>query len=88
MSEQELLVACLERLNRVATAYMPIGSMASNYWGLPRTTDGLDFVVRFGREDVPSIAAAFQTDYFLREDSVLAALGRRFSSTRSILVRR
>jgi hypothetical protein len=89
MTEQELLVDCLARLNGVGLPYMLTGSMASNYWGIPRTTHDLDFVVRFQSADVPSIMAAFQTHYFLQEPSVRAALEPPFQfnaiDTRSAL---
>ena len=44
-TERELLVDCLERLNHLGVPYMLVGSMASNYWGIPRTTHDLDFVL-------------------------------------------
>jgi hypothetical protein len=37
-SQRELLVDCLARLNRVGVPYVLTGSMATNYWGIPRTT--------------------------------------------------
>jgi len=43
-TEQKLLTDCLVRLERAGVAYMLAGSMASNYWGVPRTTHDLDFV--------------------------------------------
>ena len=46
MTEKELLVDCLHRLNLIDAAYMLTGSMVSNYWGIPRTTHDLDFVVQ------------------------------------------
>lgn len=46
MTEQELLVDCLRRLNRTEISYYLAGSMASNYWGIPRTTHDLDFVIQ------------------------------------------
>ena len=89
MTEQELLVDCLARLNRIGVAYMLTGSMASNYWGVPRSTHDLDFVVRLRRDDVASIIAAFQPDYFLQEESVRAAFEPPFQfnaiDTRSAL---
>src|SRR5262245_34133478 len=48
MNERELLVDCLRRLNRSGVTYYLTGSMASNYWGIPRTTHDLDFVIRHG----------------------------------------
>jgi hypothetical protein len=38
MNERELLIDCLRRLNRAGVTYYLTGSMASNYWGIPRTT--------------------------------------------------
>lgn len=38
MNELELLADCLRRLNRAAVTYYLTGPMASNYWGIPRTT--------------------------------------------------
>ena len=46
MNEREPLVDCLRRLNRAEVTYYLTGSMASNYWGIPRTTHNLDFVIQ------------------------------------------
>ena len=46
MTEQELLCDCLNRLNQAQIPYMLFGSMASNYWGVPRSTHDIDFVVQ------------------------------------------
>lgn len=56
-TERELLVDCLERLNRLSVPYMLVGSMASNYWGIPRTTHDLDFVLVLQPAGVESLAA-------------------------------
>ena len=55
MNERELLVDCLRRLNRTSVTYYLTGSMASNYWGIPRTTHDLDFAI-FG----PNATAGFK----------------------------
>ena len=73
MTEHELLVDCLQRLNRLAVNYFLTGSMASNYWGIPRTTHDLDFVVQFPPSEVPRLVAAFEGDYFIQESSVRGA---------------
>lgn len=74
MTEQELLVDCLNRLNGIGIPYMVTGSMASNYWGIPRTTHDLDFVVQLKRETISDVVAAFDGDYFIQESSVRGAL--------------
>jgi len=73
MTEQELLVDCLRRLNRAEITYYLTGSMASNFWGIPRTTHDLDFVIQLPPTAIGKIVSAFTPDYFIDESSVRAA---------------
>jgi hypothetical protein len=73
MIEQDLLVDCLGRLNGSGLAYLVTGSMASNYWGIPRTTHDLDFVIQLPPGSVSKLIAAFSGDFFLDEQAVRAA---------------
>jgi hypothetical protein len=45
VTERELTIDAVRRLNRAGIAYLLTGAMASNYLGIPRTTHDLDFVV-------------------------------------------
>jgi hypothetical protein len=74
MTEQELLLDSLKRLNGSGIEYFLTGSMASNYWGVPRSTHDLDFVVQLQAESVPRLVQAFAGNYFIQESSALAAL--------------
>ena len=73
MTEQELLVDCLQRLNQTAIAYFLTGSMASNYWGIPRTTHDIDFVIQLPPRSISALVGAFASDFYLDEVSVRAA---------------
>jgi len=73
MNERELLVDCLRRLNGTGVTYYLTGSMASNYWGIPRTTHDLDFVVQLPASAVVGIVQAFSRDYYIDEAAVRAA---------------
>jgi len=72
-NERDLLVDTLERLNRLRVPYMLVGSMASNVWGIPRSTHDLDFVLLIKPEDVADLAAAFADDFFLQVESIRRA---------------
>lgn len=74
MTEQELLQDCLRRLNQSSIDYMLVGSMASNYWGIPRSTHDIDFVIEFEDSDVNAIVSLFEDDFFIQEISVRSAL--------------
>jgi len=73
MNERELLVDCLRRLNRTGVTYYLTGSMASNYWGIPRTTHDLDFVIQLPMSVVPRIVQEFSGDFYIEEAAVRAA---------------
>lgn len=73
MNERELLVDCLRRLNRSGITYYLTGSMASNYWGIPRTTHDLDFVVQLSDPEVAPIIREFSGDFYIDEKAVRAA---------------
>ena len=73
MTERELLVDCLRRLNGAGLSYLLTGSMASNYWGIPRTTHDLDFVIQLPPSAVSKMVSAFSGDFFLDEMAVRAA---------------
>jgi hypothetical protein len=75
MTERELLIDCLGRLNRAGLPYMLTGSMASNYWGIPRTTHDLD-LIQLQLADVPAIVGAFEPGYVVQESMVRSALLR------------
>jgi hypothetical protein len=72
MNERELLVDCLRRLNRTGVTYYLTGSMASNYWGIPRTTHVLDFVVELPMAAVSRIVEEFSGEFYLEEAAVRA----------------
>jgi len=74
MTEQELLGDCVRRLNLCGVQYMLTGSMASNAWGIPRSTHHLDFVIQLPPSQIPALTPAFShPNYFLDEAAVRAA---------------
>lgn len=72
-SEREFLLDVLGRLNTAGLDYMLTGSMASNYWGIPRTTHDLDFVLMLKPENADRLVTAFQSGFFIQPESVQAA---------------
>ncbi|HHK41246.1 MAG TPA: hypothetical protein ENJ50_02410, partial [Planctomycetaceae bacterium] len=69
-SEREFLVDVLGRLNQSGVPYMLTGSMASNYWGTPRTTHDVDFVIFLKPEQVDQLVDVFEADFFIQRESV------------------
>jgi hypothetical protein len=65
VTERELLLDCLRRLNRAELNYLLTGSMASNFWGIPRSTHDLDFVIQLPPSFVPKMVEIFSGDFYL-----------------------
>src|SRR5687767_13902784 len=49
---RQLLADCLRRFNGASLDYFITGSMASNYWGIQRSTHDIDVLLQFGVKDV------------------------------------
>jgi hypothetical protein len=74
VTEQELLLDCLRRLNAGGISYMVTGSMASNAWGVPRTTHDLDLVIQLSPSQIEKFVKQFDApDFFVDETMVRAA---------------
>ena len=65
---------------------MLTGSMASNFWGIPRTTHDLDFVLSFEEDRVTAIVTAFEDDYALEAASVRGAFRKPHMFARRLRV--
>ncbi len=87
MNERELLVDCLRRLNRARAIYYLTGSMASNYWGIPRTTHDLDFVVQLSDAAGSTLIREFRGDFYIDKRQCVVCDSRPINSMLSTPVR-
>lgn len=78
MSVGELLARLTRALDDAKIPAMFCGSIASTYYGMPRTTQDVDLVIDLRPENIPGLLAAFPEDqYYVSEDAVRDALRRR-----------
>ena len=52
MNSEQALARVIERLEEDRVAYMVVGAMSSNLYGVPRATDDADVVVSFDDFDI------------------------------------
>lgn len=64
----------IERLESAGLTYAITGSIASNYWGIPRATHDLDVVVVLQPDQVPQVIAAFPDPYYLSDLAIQDAV--------------
>jgi hypothetical protein len=59
MSQSELLIYLAQRLEAAGVRYMVTGSIASSYYGQPRSTHDIDLVVELDPASIPALRTAF-----------------------------
>jgi len=58
MSTEQLIGEVIDALNRLSVPYMLTGSLASNFYGIPRATMDADFVADFSGHAVDALAGS------------------------------
>lgn len=71
MSEElEVLKVVTERLNRTNIPYMVSGSMAANYYTVPRMTRDIDIVIELKEKDIDKFVELFAGDFYLNREMI------------------
>lgn len=78
MSEElEVLKQVAQRLESVGVAYMITGSIAGNFYTVPRMTRDIDIVVELFEDDIGRLIPLFENDYYLDPETVREAVKRK-----------
>jgi hypothetical protein len=72
--ELDVLKIISERLESSQLPFMLTGSFALGYYGKPRMTRDLDFVVALMEHHVPGLVNAFSADFYIDEDDARTAV--------------
>lgn len=76
MNEIDIVRDFSQRFEQVGISYMLTGSMAMNYYAQPRMTRDIDVVIGIAAEDAHRVAALFQPDYYVTEESIRESIVR------------
>jgi len=75
--ELDVLKTVARRLDGLGIPYMVTGSMAVNYYAVPRMTRDIDIVVELAGEDAERLSEAFEGDFYVDREAVRRAIERR-----------
>ena len=75
--ELEVLKEVTRRLNRSGIPYMVTGSIAGNFYAVPRMTRDIDIVVELSEKDVDRFVDVFHGDFYLEPETVKEAVRKR-----------
>lgn len=75
MSEElEVLKLVTQRLAEAAIPYMVTGSIAVNFYAVPRMTRDIDIVVELSERDVDRIVRIFDEDFYTERETIQRAV--------------
>jgi hypothetical protein len=74
IEELEVLKIVTTRLSAQAIPYMMTGSMAANYYTVPRMTRDIDIVVELSERDVDRMVALFEDEFYIDYEAVQEAV--------------
>ena len=78
MSEElEILKIVTERLSQGHFEYMISGSMAANYYTIPRMTRDIDIVIELSNFNLTQFVGLFKKDFFIDEDLIREEVPRK-----------
>jgi hypothetical protein len=75
--ELEVLRIVTGRLDGEGIPYMVTGSMAVNYYGVPRMTRDIDVVVELAVDDLDRVWDLFRDDFYVEREAVRESIERR-----------
>ncbi len=78
MSEElDALQIVTHRLTLAQIPYMVTGSMAMNFYAMPRMTRDIDFVVELSKPDIDRMIKQFHQDFYIERDMIQQALQKQ-----------
>lgn len=77
MDQQELFQRTIKILEQIDVPYMVTGSFAVNFFGIPRTTHDIDFVIEIRASDAERFADAFPRDFYADADMIRQAIANQ-----------
>jgi|SRR5215831_4926693 len=74
LNEFDVLRDVADRLTDAGIQYMLTGSLAMNYYSLPRMTRDIDLVVEVQLHDIDVIVSGLEPDYYVERDAISQAI--------------
>ena len=78
MSEElEVLKIVTQRLGEAGIDYMISGSIAANYYTIPRMTRDIDIVMELKEENIDKFVSFFEDDFYINKETVTNEVSRQ-----------
>ncbi|MEK6682543.1 MAG: hypothetical protein AABY79_11335, partial [Nitrospirota bacterium] len=68
--EFDIIKEVVKRLDEAGIPYMITGSIAANFYSIPRMTRDIDIVIELKKSNVERVYNAFEKDFYIDKDMV------------------
>ena len=75
--ELEVLKIVTHRLNKAEIPYMVSGSIAANYYTIPRMTRDIDIVIELKEDNIDKFVALFEDDFYINREMIANEVSRK-----------
>lgn len=80
MSEElDVLILVVQRLDKEKIPYMLTGSIATNFYTVPRMTRDIDIIIQIDLKDTDKIFDNFKDDFYIDKEMIIDAIKRKAS---------
>jgi hypothetical protein len=79
MNLENILIEVIDKLEELKIDYMVVGSFASNFYGVPRTTLDADILIQTDLNKISQFINAVKDDFYADLDIAIDALKERSS---------
>ena len=72
--EVDILKTVCQKLEQANIPYMLTGSLAANFYAVPRMTRDIDIVIQIMKKDAQKMHQTFQEDFYVSENAIIEAV--------------
>jgi hypothetical protein len=73
MTQSDFIRDSIGRMERLKLSYCITGSIASNYYGIPRLTHDMDIIIVLLDKEIEPLADIFSKDYYIEKEDIKEA---------------
>jgi len=76
LNELDILKDITQKLDKVNISYMLTGSIAMNYYAVPRMTRDIDIIIEIYFKDIDPLIEIFKDEYYIERNSIIDSIKR------------
>jgi len=77
MTQQDILIKVIEKIDKLGISYMLTGAIATIFYGRPRTTHDIDIVIKASRRYINPLVHSFRDKFYISPEGIEDAIAHK-----------